>query len=53
MEGECIWHGSPGWDVLSLEPVGRHCVSPPAPGGGALRVNLETGRMMSMSGPLL
>ena len=34
VEGECIWHGSPGWDVLSLEPVGRHCVSPPAPGGG-------------------
>lgn len=44
--GECIWHGSPGWDVLSPEPVGRHCASPPAPRG--LRVNLEMGRMMSV-----
>lgn len=38
---EGIWHGSPGWDVLSPEPVGRHLCIPPAPRG--LHVNLKWG----------
>lgn len=33
--GECIWHGSPGWDVLSPEPVGRHLCIPSCPEGAA------------------
>lgn len=28
---EGSWHGSPGWDVLSPEPVGRHLCIPSCP----------------------